>query len=52
MLSKLVVPELTYSKAEPNNIKQEDNPPNKKYVNPLAVADSESLYNVESIYKP
>ena len=52
MLSKLVVPELTYTKAEPNKIKQDDNPPKRKYVNPLAVLDSESLYKVHKIYKP
>jgi hypothetical protein len=30
MLSKFVVPEFAYNRADPNNIKQEDNPPNKK----------------------
>jgi hypothetical protein len=34
----------------PNNIKQEDNPPNKKYFNPADVADSLSLYKVAKIY--
>ena len=52
MLSKLVVPEFAYNNAEPSKIKQDDNPPNKKYVSPLAVADSESLYKVDNMYKP
>jgi hypothetical protein len=52
ILSRLVVPELVYNSAEPRRIKQEDNPPNKKYVNPLAVDDSESLYKEQIIYKP
>ena len=42
-LSKFVVPELAYSKAVPSNIKQEDSPPNKKYISPPEVAGSESL---------
>jgi hypothetical protein len=41
--SKLVVPELAYSKLVASNIKQEDKPPNKKYVRPPDVADSEFL---------
>ena len=52
MLSKLVVPEFAYNNAEPSKIKQDDSPPNKKHVSPLAVLDSESLYKVHIIYKP
>lgn len=52
MLSRLVVPQFAYNNADPNKIKQEESPPNKKYVKPLAVAASESLYMVDSIYNP
>ena len=52
ILSKLVVPVLAYNRTDPSRIKQEDSPPNKKYVSPLAVADSESLCKVESMYRP
>ena len=41
--SKDVLPELAYSKLVDNNIKQEDSDPNKKYVKPAEVADSEFL---------
>lgn len=51
-LSRLVVPELAYNKLVDNNIKQEDRPPNKKYVRPPLVANSEFLYMVLSKYKP
>ena len=50
--SKLVVPELAYNKLVPNKIKQELKPPNKKYVRPPVVANSEFLYNVLSKYNP
>jgi hypothetical protein len=50
--SKLVIPKFKYNKQEPSNIKQEDKPPNKKYVSPADVASSEFLYNVAKIYKP
>lgn len=42
-LSKLVVPEFAYNKAVPSNIKQDDNPPSRKYIRPPDVAGSESL---------
>ena len=51
-MSKFVVPEFIYNKAEPNKIKHDDNPPNRKYVRPLEVLDSESLYKVDNMYKP
>jgi hypothetical protein len=51
-LSKLVVPELAYSNPVLRSIKQEDKPPNKKYIRPPEVADSESLYIVDNKYKP
>ena len=50
--SKLVVPELAYNKLVPNNIKHELNPPNKKYIKPPVVDNSEFLYIVLNIYKP
>jgi hypothetical protein len=50
--SKLVIPEFKYNKQEPNNIKQDDKPPSKKYVSPADVESSESLYNVAKIYNP
>lgn len=50
--SKLVFPELMYNKLCPNNIIQEDNPPNKKYVKPAFVESSEFLYIVDNKYKP
>ena len=50
--SKLVVPEFAYNKLVPNKIKQELRPPNKKYVRPAEVANSEFLYNVLSKYNP
>lgn len=50
--SKLVRPQFAYSSADPNKIKQEDNPPNKKYVKPADVDHSEFLYNVAKIYNP
>lgn len=33
-------------------IKQDENPPNKKYFKPAEVADSEFLYKVAKIYNP
>jgi hypothetical protein len=42
-LSKLVVPEFAYNKLVLKSIKQEDKPPNKKYIRPPDVAGSESL---------
>jgi len=42
-LSKLVVPEFAYNKLVLKSIKQEDKPPNKKYIRPPEVAGSESL---------
>ena len=50
--SKLVVPELAYNKLVLKSIKQEDKPPNKKYIKPPEVADSEFLYIVDSKYNP
>ena len=41
--SKLVLPVFIYSKPWPKSIIQEDNPPNKKYVNPAFVDNSEFL---------
>jgi hypothetical protein len=51
-LSRLVVPEFAYNKAVLKSIKQDDKPPNKKYIRPPEVADSESLYIVDNKYKP
>jgi hypothetical protein len=48
--SKLVKPVKAYIKALPNRIKQEDNPPNKKYFNPALVEPSLSRCNVAKIY--
>ena len=48
--SKLVVPELAYNKLVPNKIKHELNPPNKKYIKPPVVDNSEFLYIVLNIY--
>jgi hypothetical protein len=42
-LSRLVTLELAYIKPIPSNMKQEDNPPNKKYVRADPVEDSEFL---------
>ena len=50
--SKLTFAELLYNKAAPNNIKQEAKPPNKKYVKPADVANSEFLYKLQAKYKP
>jgi len=49
--SKFVKPELAYINAKPNNIKHEDNPPNKKYVRADPVDDSEFLCIADIIYK-
>ena len=43
-LSKLVLPELAYNNTVPNKIKQELNPPNKKYIKPPVVDNSKCLY--------
>jgi hypothetical protein len=51
-LSKLVVPEFAYNKLVPKSIKQDDKPPNKKYIRPPEVAGSESLYIVDNKYNP
>lgn len=48
--SRLVLPELAYIKLVPNKIKQELNPPNKKYINPPVVDNSEFLYIVLNMY--
>ena len=40
-----------YNNPDPNKIKQDESPPSKKYVNPLAVDDSESLYKVHIMYR-
>ena len=50
--SKLVNPVNVYTKPEPNKIREEDNPPNKKYFNPADVAGLESLNKVDKIYNP
>ena len=50
--SKLVVPEFTYNKPVPSNIKQDESPPNKKYVNPAKVDNSLFLYKVHNKYNP
>ena len=49
--SRLVNPELAYINPIPNNIKQDDRPPNKKYVNADPVEDSEFLCIDDIIYK-
>ena len=49
--SRFVKPELAYINAIPNNIKHEDNPPNKKYVRADPVDDSEFLCIADIIYK-
>src|SRR6201989_1496048 len=49
--SKLINPELAYINPIPNNIKQEDKPPNKKYVKADPVEDSEFLCIDDIIYK-
>ena len=41
-----------YKNPCPNNIKHEAKEPNKKYVSPAAVEDSESLFIVHRIYSP
>jgi hypothetical protein len=51
-LSKLVVPEFAYNKLVLKSIKQDDKPPNKKYIRPPDVADSESLYIADNKYNP
>lgn len=38
--------------AAPNNIIQEEKPPNKKYFKPALVANLESLNKVDNIYNP
>ena len=48
--SKLVLPELAYIKPVPSKMKQELNPPNKKYINPPVVDNSEFLYIVLNMY--
>ena len=50
--SKLVNPVNVYTKPEPNKIREEDNPPNKKYFKPADVAGLESLNKVDKIYNP
>ena len=50
MDSKFVKPVYEYIKPIPNRIKQDENPPNKKYFKPAEVADSEFLYKVAKIY--
>lgn len=50
ILSKLVLPVLAYNNPVPNNIKQELRPPNKKYIKPPVVDNSEFLYTVLNIY--
>ena len=52
MLSKLVSPEFAYIKAIPNNIKQDDKPPKRKYFKPALVEDSEFLSKVARRYRP
>lgn len=51
ILSKFVNPELAYINAIPSKIKQEDNPPKRKYVNAEPVDDSEFLCIQDIMYK-
>jgi hypothetical protein len=51
-LSKLVVPEFAYNKLVLKSMKQDDKPPNKKYIRPPDVAGSESLNIVDKRYNP
>jgi hypothetical protein len=47
-----VVPEFAYNKLVLKSIKQDDKPPNKKYIRPPDVAGSESLYIEDNKYNP
>ena len=50
--SNVVLPELAYNIAVDNSMKHEEKEPNKKYVSPADVADSEFLYIEVKMYKP
>jgi hypothetical protein len=51
-LSRLVVPEFAYNKLVLKSMKQDDKPPNKKYIRLPDVAGSESLYIADNKYNP